>query len=262
MFVTTAGRTNEEMKVHTKEISNKLGIPYIDRRKKGVQALLQSMQCDQCMVVGKERIELHTINEADPLFFHPSSSHFRLKRLLRGEMDPLIEALELEEGMAVLDCTLGMASDSITISHVVGEKGNVVSLEGNRYVALLVEKGLQQWETNFKEMRTAMNNITVICNRYEALLPLLPDDSFDCVYFDPMFDVPVNESEGIQPLRNWAVYDSITEETIKEAKRVAKKRVVLKNHYRSPLFDQFGFTVTKRPSAKFHFGVIELSNNR
>ncbi len=32
--------------------------------------------------------------------------------------------------MTVLDCTLGMASDSIVASYVVGESGKVTGLEG------------------------------------------------------------------------------------------------------------------------------------
>ena len=80
----------------------------------------------------------------------------------------------------------------------------------------------------------------------------------DVVYFDPMFEEALTDSTGINPIRNWAAYTPLTAEVIEEAKRVARKRIVMKNHYHSPLFDQHGFQVIKRPSAKFHFGVIEL----
>jgi 16S rRNA (guanine1516-N2)-methyltransferase len=42
-----------------------------------------------------------------------------------------------------------------------------------------------------------------------------------------------------------------------EALRVAKKRVVLKAHYRSPLFERYGFQRMTRPNIKFHYGVVE-----
>ena len=48
---------------------------------------------------------------------------FRVKRLMRGEHDPFVQATQLESGMTVLDCTLGMASDSIVASYMVGESG-------------------------------------------------------------------------------------------------------------------------------------------
>ena len=90
-------------------------------------------------------------------------------------------------------------------------------------------------------------------------LKSLEDDSFDIVYFDPMFSEPIESSAGIMPMRKWAVYSSLDENTIKEAKRIARSSVVLKEHFNSPLFTKFGFQVKKRPSAKFHYGTIEIN---
>jgi hypothetical protein len=42
-----------------------------------------------------------------------------------------------------------------------------------------------------------------------------------------------------------------------EAVRVAKKRVILKDHYKSTRFVKFGFQVLRRKTAKFHFAFIE-----
>ena len=53
------------------------------------------------------------------------------------------------------------------------------------------------------------------------------------------------------------MYHDITDETIAEAKRVARKRVVLKDHVRSSRFEKHNLYVYKRKSAKFHFGVID-----
>jgi hypothetical protein len=50
----------------------------------------------------------------------------------------------------------------------------------------------------------------------------------------------------------------LTNTEIEQAKRVAIHKVILKDHFRSPRFEKFGFYVCKRPSAKFHFGVINL----
>ena len=43
-----------------------------------------------------------------------------------------------------------------------------------------------------------------------------------------MFEETVIESDGIKGLKHFALYHDITDETIAEAKRVARKRVVLK----------------------------------
>ena len=56
-----------------------------------------------------------------------------------------------------------------------------------------------------------------------------------------MFEESILESDGIRTLTHFAVTHSLTEEIIEEAKRVARNRVVLKDHFRSLRFEQFGF---------------------
>lgn len=256
MFITTAGRTNEEMKEFAKEIANELQVLYIERNKRSV-ASLQQLQNDSCIVVGKERLELFANGETEPFFFHPSSAMFRVKRLQRGEQDPLIEACQLSEGMSFLDCTLGLASDSIIASYQVGKRGKVIGLEAEKYLSFIVQDGLKRWTTDNDEMNEAMRRIEVQHVHCFNLLKKLPSDSIDCVYFDPMFEEKIVGSKGIQALANIAIYDPFEAGWIEEALRVTKRRVVLKDHYLSKRFNQFGFQVAKRKNAKFHYGVIE-----
>ena len=82
------------------------------------------------------------------------------------------------------------------------------------------------------------------------------NDSVDVVYFDPMFEETIDASTGLQSIQRMADYSGLTNELIEEAKRVAKKRVVLKAHFRSPMFETYGFMRCIRPSSTSHFGVI------
>ena len=54
-------------------------------------------------------------------------------------------------------------------------------------------------------------------------------DTFDVVYFDPMFKRPIKESSGMQPLRPVSYKEPLTKEILAEALRVAPK-VVVKEH--------------------------------
>ncbi|MBS4173199.1 class I SAM-dependent methyltransferase [Bacillus sp. FJAT-49736] len=257
MFVTTAGRTTEALNEYGKQVAMDLHIPFVVRRKQSIRSL-QEYYDDDCIVAGKERLELHMRKSELPFFFHPNSANFRIKRLLKGEHDPFIDAAELSEGMSVLDCTMGLASDSITASFAVGETGRVVSLEGNKYLAYLVQKGLRNWCSDVDEMNVAMKRIQVHHSFYEDFFKKCSENMFDVVYFDPMFEESILTSEGIKALRDLAIYGGISSDTMKEAKRVARSRIVLKDHFRSPLFKEFNFQVYKRQSAKFHYGVITL----
>ncbi|WP_066047777.1 class I SAM-dependent methyltransferase [Robertmurraya korlensis] len=255
MFVTTAGRTNPNMIEAAKQVASDLDCLYQERRKKSIQTL-QSWLKDDCIVVGKERLELFLMESEEPFFFHPNSSMFRIKRLLKNEHDPFIDATGLGKGMSLLDCTLGLASDSIVASFVVGPTGKVVGTEENKYLAYLVSRGLKGWESGLAGMDDAMRAISVQHTTALTYLKNIPSNEFDCVYIDPMFEETILESDGIRALAELAVYKEVSEEFISEAKRVARKRLVLKDHFRSNRFEQFGFSVIKRPSAKFHFGII------
>ncbi|MDF1510390.1 class I SAM-dependent methyltransferase [Robertmurraya sp. DFI.2.37] len=257
MFVTTAGRTNEKMIKEAQIIAADLTIDYAPRLKRSVRAL-QEIYADDCLVVGKERLELYPLGEEQPFFFHPNSSMFRIKRMQAGETDPFIEACQLKKGSKLLDCTLGLASDSIVASFAVGEEGNVVGIEGNLFIAYIVEKGLQSWEAVDPEINAALKRISVVnCLSLEHLKKL-ESCSYDCVYLDPMFEEQILESNGIKELTKFALYEDITQDLIYHAKRVAKERVVLKDHYKSKRFAQFGFQVNRRKTAKFHYGVLQI----
>jgi hypothetical protein len=256
MFITTAGRTNLHMIETAQEIGCNLDIPYIPRRKQSIKSV-QLIQNDDCMVVGKNRLELYPFGQTEPFFFHPNSAMFRIKRLMKGEHDPFLEASGLKKGMTLLDCTLGLAADSIVASFAVGEFGAVMGIEANKYLAYLVKEGLQNWDSGIPEMNGAMKQIQIHQSYSLDFLKNQEDDRFDCVYFDPMFEETVIESDGIKALARFAVYDDITESLFGEAKRVAKNRIILKDHFRSQRFGKFGFNVLKRKSAKFHFGILE-----
>lgn len=256
MFVTTAGRTNLEMIEQAKQIAKDLQVKYIARKKRSIRSIQHVLQ-DDCIVVGKDRLELYPFGEKEPFFFHPNSAMFRLKRLVKGEHDPFLEAAQLKPGMSFLDCTLGLASDSIIASFAVGEMGAVTGVEANPYLAYIVDKGLNKWTSSLKIMDQAMRKINVVSSFSTNYLQTLSDESYDVVYFDPMFEENILESDGIKALTKIAVYHDLDEELMKEAMRVARKRVVLKDHFRSSRFEKFGFHVFKRKTAKFHFGVLE-----
>lgn len=255
MFVTTAGRTSPEMMEEARRVAFDLACEYQERNKKSILSLQSRFQ-DDCIVVGKERLELFLLEGEEPFFFHPNSSMFRIKRLMRNERDPFIEATGLSEGMSFLDCTLGLSSDSIVASFVVGQTGKVVGTEENKYLAYLVDRGLRSWESGLAEMDDAMRTVSVVHSTALSFLKEIPSNEFDCVYIDPMFEETILESDGIRALAELAVYTEVSKEFISEAKRVARKRLVLKDHFRSTRFEKFGFSVIKRPSAKFHFGII------
>ncbi|MEC1597090.1 class I SAM-dependent methyltransferase [Bacillus spizizenii] len=257
-MITTSYRPSEHTIKTAKQLSKELNMPFCGRNKQTVENLLKSAERD-LLVVGKERFELYT-KQVAKFFFHPNTAMFRAKRFIRGEQEPMLRAAGLSEGDTFLDCTLGLGSDAIIASMAVGETGSVIGIEKNSLVSVLVRTGLHSWETGIEELQAAMRRIQVKNGDCFEYIKQLPDNSVDVVYFDPMFHEPVETSDGIAPLRDLAEDSVLDRGCIKEAVRAARKSVVLKDHWKSPRFEQFGFNVMKRKTALFHYGVIQAAS--
>lgn len=255
-IVTTAGRTNEVLIKRAKEVANELSLAYVDRKKKSVQALQEQHQSD-VIVVNKERLELFTLGSTSPFFFHPNSAAFRMKRLVKGEQDLFLQATALQKGDRFLDTTAGLCSDSMIAAFGVGDEGVVHACEANALVAYIVSNGLKQYETPIAELQHSMRQVSLIHQDSIQFLKAAETDAYDVVYLDPMFEEEIEESSNFQTLRRVGQQDALTAEWVAEAKRVARKRVVLKAHFRSSVFEEYGFTRYTRLTAKFHYGIIE-----
>ncbi|WP_025782908.1 class I SAM-dependent methyltransferase [Sporosarcina sp. D27] len=256
VLITTSGRPDEVTETRAFAAEQALGYARIPRNKRSVKNLMATNSSD-LLVVGKERYELYRQTMSEPFFFHPDTAAFRLKRLLKGETDPLVEMCQLEPGNSFLDCTLGLATDCIVASFAVGATGIVKGIEVDPDVAFITATGLTQFQPKFQELKEAMRRISVVQDSASVFLKGQPDHSWDVVYLDPMFSQTISESISFAPLRHVGVHGSLTEEWVSEARRVARKRVVVKAHFNDPVFEQFGFTQIIRHNTKFHFGFIE-----
>ena len=104
--ITTAGRPDDQSLQLALEASEILGYPIVERKKQSVSRI-QNTHGSDVIVAGKNRYDLYRIGMDEPFFFHPNSAAFRLKRLLNGETDPLIEIAQLQKEDSFLDCHVG-----------------------------------------------------------------------------------------------------------------------------------------------------------
>lgn len=255
-IVTTAGRPDDMSMALAAFACKNLNILFEPRKKRSVRKISQEMQAN-VIVAGKNRYDYYAFGASEPFFFHPNSAAFRLKRVARGEAEPFLEAMQLVTGDAVLDCTLGLATDAMLAAYTVGESGRVIGLEANPNVAFIVERGMQTYDTSELPLTDCMRQIEVIQTEAVTYLKSLPDNAFDVVYMDPMFEEIIEEATNFEALRFAGEHLALTDDWINEARRVAKKRVVLKAHFRSEWFEQYGFQQLTRVTAKFHYGVLK-----
>ncbi|MBU9722660.1 MULTISPECIES: class I SAM-dependent methyltransferase [Bacillaceae] len=258
VIVTTSGRPSVEIVIYAKKVADLIGVPFVERKKRSVNNVMKESGSD-AIVVGADGLKAHRRGSSHVFFFHPNSAMFRAKRWLKSGEDPLVEACKLKPGDTVVDATLGLGSDAILASLAVGDKGAVIGLDASPIISFLVTRGLKDYNSGVQYIDDALRRIMVISADNRDWLRNAPEKSVDIVYFDPMFEEAVTGADGFDSIRPFTYTELLTEEVIKEAKRVARKRVVLKDHFRSKRFEELGFHVRVRPSATYHFGTIELN---
>ncbi|MBE3553456.1 MAG: class I SAM-dependent methyltransferase [Thermicanus sp.] len=232
---------------------------YVERKDLSIQDLFQRYGMDRLLVFTRKGLFAYRNGVDKPAFFHPGLAPLRIKNLIRGDTDKMVEVAELIEGDSFLDCTLGWGADAVVASFVVGEKGKVVGIEANEVIAYMTKIGLSSWEDADPPVKEAMGRIEVVTGDHGDILKRLPTGSFDVVYFDPMFREPVANSPGLVALRPWANPSPLRRETIEEALRVCRRKVMMKERTGSDQFGKLGFTSLERTSATITFGVIEKS---
>jgi 16S rRNA G966 N2-methylase RsmD len=211
---------------------------------------------------------------ADKRFsFHPSMALLRLIEINRGGTDRFLSAIAIQPGDQFLDATLGLGTDALVAASQVGEGGRVLAIEHSPLLAALVRDGLATLSRKFNPgthnpekdrawcaLAEAAQRIEVLWGDHAKILSQLPADSFDIIYFDPMFRRTCEESASIRPLHHFSNPEPLAQEAITEADRVARKRVVLKERKGSGEFTRLGFTVTAGGKySEVDYGIIHRS---
>jgi 16S rRNA (guanine1516-N2)-methyltransferase len=257
MWVTTGYKPTKEQIAEAHTWAERLNARYVERRSDSINRLMKKHQMERILVVTQDQPRYYVNGVETPYFFHPGLSLLRIKSLIKGDNDLMLEVAGLKKGDSFLDCTLGLGADAIVASYAVGEHGRVVGIESERIIAELTRAGLASWSEEIAEFNQAMQRIEVICDHHLNQLRQLPDQSFDVVYFDPMFRKPVHTSSGIASLRGIANPEPLTHAAVCEALRVCRRRVMMKERTGSKEFARLGFNKIYRASASITYGVLE-----
>jgi 16S rRNA (guanine1516-N2)-methyltransferase len=138
-----------------------------------------------------------------------------------------------EDVGVVFDGTLGLANDAVHIAAVTGAR--VDGCEGSAVLHALLEEGLPRIACSTERWAAAAARVTVRHGDSATVLATLPDDSVDVVVLDPMMSHRRRSAPSFHLLRAFAVHDRASPRLLAEARRVARRRVVLKLGKGAPL---------------------------
>lgn len=121
--------------------------------------------------------------------------------------------------------------------------------------------GIESYQDKDPALTDAVRRIYLIHADFKEYLKNIPEKSFDVVYFDPMFQHPVQAKvNDMTGFREAAAYDKLDDETILLAMRAARARVIVKERPFSLLFKKDFFTrIEAKKGQTTAYGVIDLS---
>lgn len=245
-ILTTSQKSNEVIQEEAKALASSMHMTYIKRGKTSIPALFGKYQCEYIAVLAGSGLTIH-FPENQQHTFHLSMAQLRILRIERGEGDHLVNAVQtildrkgLHEGetFTFIDSTIGLASDSIIVSYAF-PNAQIQGLEGSFPIWLATSYGLEHYIHNDQTVTNALRRITIKYATFEKYLPKLPDNSIDIIYFDPMFEVPVEESPQFKPLRGHTVESHIDDKIMAQAMRVATYGVIIKERPFSSVFQNY-----------------------
>lgn len=244
LAVTTSDRRDPALEQEARHAALEVGVPFFERHHK--RPLSTMLAEDAAAFIVFEAGAISLVDALGTLRFSPGLAYLRLKQLDAGvREDMLLRRAGLREGERVLDCTVGLAADAQVAAWCVGPTGGVTALEKSPALALLVKHGLRRLPAH---PRAAP--LQVVHADAATYLRALPSRSFDVVLFDPMFERSRKASAAFETLRRHADYSPLTPEMLEEARRVARRAVVLKGSRYSSDFKKLGVTADPaRPSA-------------
>lgn len=247
MIITTSYRPTTKQLTIAHQIAQQFNINFISRNKYTI-AKLHQYYGERLLVVDEQKIVLY-LSQQSPIHFHPNSAMFRIKRLQQGQIDPLIEMCELKSNDLILDATFGLGSDSLVLASQL-TSGKIIATEANENLATIMMAGMQHHP--YRQLQSSIDKITLLQQHHYDYLLQCDDNSFDIVYFDPMFDTTIVASSALQQVKHTMAYEMITQATIEQALRVTRRAVILRNHFKNRAFTFDNCYQCIRKNTKFH----------
>lgn len=254
ILVTTPINPSEEIIQKSKELASDLKAIYCERKKNTLNYLTNRYRVESALLF--DGIKIRLVHNKKSFEFHPNMALLRIESLKNGKNDRYIDLAKIEPGDKVLDCTCGLASDAIVASYVTGKTGSVTALEASAILSNIVKYGLQNYSHKKEAINSAMRRIEIVNCNYNDYLKSLESNSYDIVYLDPMFKKTRYKAQGLDIVRNLGCYNLPTKANLNEARRVARKHVIIKDSAPGLFLKSMNITVISK-ARKIWYGILK-----
>ena len=241
LVVTTPHLDSAEASELARALACRIGSPFTPRRGRSSPRFLREEEANLMVVVKAGEIAFEDGKARHG--FHPNMAKHRIVALSSGGRDRLVDAAGVRPGDRVLDCTCGLAADAMVLSHAVGKGGQVCALEASPLLAAMVSCGLAHYHHRNGDLVSAMRRVRVIPESYTTFLKGEADNSWDVVYFDPMFEETIEGTKGLDGVRVLAESGVPDASILAEARRVARRCVAVKDRRPGEYLNAMGIPI-------------------
>lgn len=250
LVVTTPLRPSPEEERAAIVAAGRYDLPYAARDRRALTRVVAAAGAEGALVLSAARAVLSAggVEHA----WSPGMGLLRMKRVLDAraagrpaaptDRDPFAEAAGIEPGDRVLDCTAGLGADALVAAAAVGPRGEVLGLESSRALAAWTGEGMRRLGA------APARRVEIRCADHAAFLAASPARAFDVVVFDPMFRHARAEPGGFDVVRRLADPRPLAPGALAEARRVARRWVVVKDG--APGWDLARLGLVPMPSAR------------
>jgi hypothetical protein len=230
------------------ELASRFGLRAEPRQGRSLARLIEDVGSAPVLVLAARRADLYASGRTYRATV--GIAFLRVLRARKGEADPLIEHAGLRRGDSVLDATLGLGGDALVAAHVTQRP--VIGLEADPLIAAFTHAGLRRLPGHGREPGGL---VEVIHADYRSWLEEQPDRSFDVVLFDPMFRRARDAGPLFDLLRAHADHTPLDPGSLREARRIARRGVLVKDAAPGEELQRLGITPRlSRRSAAIAFG--------
>jgi 16S rRNA (guanine1516-N2)-methyltransferase len=232
LAIALSGSQAPDLLAEAEVCAGRWGLPLLLRAPKApLRGLLQ--QADALVVFGRDAVSLW--DEAGHVRGSAGLAALRIDGIDKGRTeDPLQRLGALAPGERVLDATLGFGQDARVAARLVGPTGGVVGLESSLPLAVLAEATLA------RERSERSAAIEVLHQECGDFLAGTAAGTFDVVLFDPMFGRALASQPGFELLRRHANPGPLTPQMLADARRVARRLVLVKSARYTPALKALG----------------------
>jgi hypothetical protein len=231
-----------------RELAERFGLRAEPRGGRRMSEVLEAAGGAPALVLAGRRADLY---QGSRVFRASAGMAFlRVLRAAKGEVDPLVAAAGLRSGDRVLDATLGLGGDALVAAHATGQP--VIGLESDGLLGAFAQAALRRLP---RHGSAPGRLVEVVHADHRTWLRAQPAGSFDVVLLDPMFRSPGDAGPNFELLRAHASHQPLEAQTLREARRVARRGVLVKDAARGEELRRLGLKprLTRR-SAAIAFG--------